>query len=155
MVALDLPTPDEITLLTEEDVQDVQDVQDVVKKAADADLEEDEVEEVDRELTLEEQVEEIVLMLAEGKIGIHQFATLHGKAWTAVLQSRGQEDPVMLRQRAETQRRSSLGSSSPLTMLKSGFAKRSRASRRSKESFRETASSGMLLKVGSEPATPY
>ena len=58
--------------------------------------------EVDRDLTLEEQVDEIVLMLAEGKIGIHQFAALHGKAWTAVLHSRGQEDPAVLRQRAES-----------------------------------------------------
>ena len=110
------------------------------------DEDEEEVEE-DRSLTLEEQVDEIIAMLSEGKIGIHQFAALHGKAWTAVLQSRGQEDPVVVRMRRESIRRDSLGRSSPelgMAVTASGFVKKSRASRRSKELFREAASTGNL-----------
>jgi len=109
-----------------------------------ADAAEAEVEEVDRALTLEEQYDEIVLMLAEGKIGIHQFSELHGKAWTAVLRSRGQEDPAVMRQRAESLRRSNSTSKLGVAVTASGFVKKSRASRRSKEHFREATLTGQL-----------
>ena len=146
MVALDSlrRSSSEMTVLPDNIEEEPQEEADAAEVTAD---EGEQVEEVDRDLTLEEQVDEIVLMLAEGKIGIHQFAALHGKAWTAVLHSRGQEDPAVVRQRAESIRRSSTGRSSPdlgMAITASGFVKKSRASRRSKELFREAASTGQL-----------
>ena len=116
------------------------------------------------QLTPEEQIDELTAMLREARIGIHEFDQLHSKIWPKVLEKNGQMSPTMAKKRYSDHRLSKAAtavnigqvlprqpppkSAATLTCplaLPQYIERRSRASRKSKEMYREQVEAQVSL----------
>ena len=113
---------------------------------------EEELPEEDRDLTPEEQIEQLKVMLREGRIGIMAYDKHFTKNWNKVLKEQGVESPDERRRRESLRKEASrklsrAGTAADLAVsLSGGEKRRTRASRKSKEMYEEQvlAAEGLL-----------
>merc|ERR1719453_172512 len=105
--------------------------------AAPEPVDSEDLPEVDRELTPEEQIEELKAMLADGRISICKFDRHFQRCWSQILEARGEMTGAKARlsYQASSRKLSAAGSAVNLT---ANLNRKSRASRKSKEMYQES-----------------